>query len=151
MVLETSQCAQHIRKDTSKGGSTELPAEDPNSRMVKGGSVHQRKDQEVTVGETEEDAHPDFSKCSDWPARATRASCHTPEGPRGDGRRAERSGTAPPEGGCVLVPEGGQDVRRRRPCRKVLQEQGQPVVSCIDEACDGGARAVLGIMSRTIS
>lgn len=65
MVLESSQCAQHIRKDTSKGSGTELPAEDPNNRMVKGGSVSQRKDQEITVGETEkEDAHPDFSKCS---------------------------------------------------------------------------------------
>lgn len=54
----------------------------------------------------------------------------------------ECSGTAPPEGGSGPVPEGGQDVRKSEDCREVLQEQGQPLVSCMrrgtrwrDESC----------------
>lgn len=82
-VLETSQCAQHIRRDTNKGGGTELPAEDPNGRMGRRGSVSQRKDQEFTVGEMEEeDALPDFSKCSDWLASTARASHDTSKEPQ---------------------------------------------------------------------
>ena len=116
----------------------------PAGRMVRAGTVSQRRDQDIAVGEMEkEGARPDFSKCSGWlgktrksTARDTGRATGVTQGVRPEPVHPGCSGAAPPEGGCALVPEGGQDGGNAGESSK---NRGSLQFLDPDEACDGRA------------